>query len=184
MSYLTSVTKQLAYYKSVGEKAMAQTPDEKLFWQFNEESNSIAAIVRHLAGNMLSRFTDFLYSDGEKTWRNRDSEFENPVADREDLMLLWEKGWQCVFDALSQLNERQLENIVYIRNEGHTITEALNRQLTHYPYHIGQIVYIAKMSADKPWQSLSIPRNKSEEFNKKKFGSSGNEVPDYPPLSG
>jgi hypothetical protein len=160
MSYLKSVTAQLNYYKTLAEKAMAQLPDEKLYWQFNEESNSIATIVRHMSGNMISRFTDFLVSDGEKSWRKRDEEFENPVFTREELMTIWEKGWQCVLDTLATLDESHLEDIVYIRNEAHTVTEAVNRQLAHYPYHVGQIVYIARMAANERWNSLTIPRKR------------------------
>lgn len=160
MSYLKSVTSQLNHYKSLAEKAIAQLPDEKLCWQPNEESNSIATIIRHMSGNMLSRFTDFLVSDGEKPWRKRDEEFENPVCTRNELMAIWEKGWQCVFDTLATLDESHLENIVYIRNEAHTVTEALNRQLAHYPYHVGQIVYIAKMLTAGSWQGLTMPKKK------------------------
>ena len=160
MSYLKRVTAQLNYYKTLAEKAMAQLTDEKLYWQFNEESNSIATIVRHMSGNMISRFTDFLVSDGEKSWRKRDEEFENPVFTREELMTIWEKGWQCVLDTLATLDESHLEDIVYIRNEAHTVTEALNRQLAHYPYHVGQIVYIARMGANERWNSLTIPRKR------------------------
>jgi len=160
MSYLKSVTSQLHYYKSLGEKAIAQLPDEKLFWQANEESNSVATIIRHMSGNMISRFTDFLVSDGEKPWRKRDEEFENPVCTRDELMAIWEKGWQCVLNTLATLDESHLEDIVYIRDEAHTVTEALNRQLAHYPYHVGQIVYIAKMTANESWKSLTIPRKR------------------------
>ncbi len=160
MSYLNSVIAQLNYYKTLAEKAMAQLPDEKLYWQFNEESNSIATIMRHMAGNMISRFTDFLVSDGEKSWRKRDEEFENPVFTRNELMAIWEKGWQCVLNTLATLDESTLEKTVYIRGEAHTVTEALNRQLAHYPYHVGQIVYIAKMAVNESWNSLTIPRKK------------------------
>ena len=113
-----------------------------------------------MSGNMISRFTDFLVSDGEKSWRKRDEEFENPVFTREELMTIWEKGWQCVLDTLATLDESHLEDIVYIRNEAHTVTEALNRQLAHYPYHVGQIVYIARMGANERWNSLTIPRKR------------------------
>lgn len=160
MSYLNSVIAQLNYYKTLAEKAMAQLPDEKLYWQFNEESNSIATIMRHMSGNMISRFTDFLVSDGEKSWRKRDEEFENPVFTRNELMAIWEKGWQCVLNTLATLDESTLEKTVYIRGEAHTVTEALNRQLAHYPYHVGQIVYIAKMAVNESWNSLTIPRKK------------------------
>ena len=168
-SYLSSAIKQFEYYKMLGEKAMNQLPDEALFWQYNQESNSIAVIVNHMTGNMLSRFTDFLTTDGEKSWRNRDAEFENNFADRNALLDQWDKGWNCLLSTLKALSEEQLENIVYIRNDGHTVVEAINRQLAHYPYHIGQIVFIAKMAADEKWESLSIPRNKSNDYNSRKF---------------
>lgn len=170
-SYLASVSNQFAYYKMLGEKAMSQVPDEALFWQYNEESNSIAVIVNHICGNMLSRFTDFLTTDGEKSWRNRDAEFENLFTSREAMMEHWNKGWDLLQATLLGLDEEKLENVVYIRNERHTVTEAINRQLAHYPYHIGQIVFIAKMAASKNWESLSIPKNESGEFNRQKFMS-------------
>lgn len=168
-AYLTSAIKQFRYYKQLGEKTFAQLPDEHLFWQYNAESNSIATIVKHLAGNMLSRWTDFLVTDGEKDWRNRDSEFENDVATRAEMLALWDKGWQILLDTLVELKENDLDRIIYIRNEEHTVVEAINRQLAHYPYHIGQIVYIGKQLADS-WQSLSIPRGGSQSFNEEKFG--------------
>jgi hypothetical protein len=144
-SYLNSVVKQFKYYKMLGEKAMEQLREEQLFWQYNEESNSIAVIVNHISGNMLSRFTDFLTTDGEKPWRNRDAEFTNPFQSKDELMAQWNKGWDCLMNALEHLTDVDLERIIYIRNDGHTITEAINRQLAHYPYHIGQMVFIAKM---------------------------------------
>ncbi|MCF0054106.1 DUF1572 domain-containing protein [Dyadobacter sp. LJ53] len=168
-SYLASVVKQFEYYKMLGEKAIAQLPDEALFWQYNEESNSIAVIVNHITGNMLSRFTEFLTTDGEKPWRNRDAEFEGHFANREEVMAHWEKGWYRLLTTLRDLDDDQLEAVVYIRNDGHTVMEAINRQLAHYPYHIGQIVYIAKMAANEKWESLSIPRNKSGDYNMRKF---------------
>lgn len=168
-SYLISVRKQYQYYKELGEKAMNQLNEEQLFWQYNEESNSIAVLVNHIAGNMLSRFTDFLTSDGEKPWRNRDEEFVNRFKNKEELVAYWNKGWECLFQTMDQLANEDLERIVYIRNEGHTIVEALNRQLAHYPYHIGQMVFIAKMLKNGQWQTLSIARNKSVEYNQGKF---------------
>lgn len=168
-SYLISVRKQYQYYKGLGEKAMNQLNEEQLFWQYNEESNSIAVLVNHIAGNMLSRFTDFLTSDGEKPWRNRDEEFVNRFKNKEELVAYWNKGWECLFQTMDQLANEDLERIVYIRNEGHTIVEALNRQLAHYPYHIGQMVFIAKMLKNGQWQTLSIDRNKSVEYNQGKF---------------
>jgi hypothetical protein len=168
-SYLESTAKQLFYYKTLGEKAMDQLTEEQLFWQYNEESNSIAIIVQHIAGNMLSRFTDFLTTDGEKPWRNRDSEFVNRFSTREELYNYWNKGWNCLFDAISSLAHDDLERVVYIRHERHTVVKALNRQLAHYPYHVGQIVFIAKMLKNTSWKTLSVARNKSEQFNEAKL---------------
>ena len=167
--YLESTIKQFEYYKLLGEKSMEQLPEEKLFWQFNSESNSIAIIVKHLWGNMLSRWTDFLTSDGEKEWRNRDAEFENDILSKEELLAKWNEGWQCMLNSLKQLEEDDLQKIIYIRNQGHTVMEAINRQLAHYPYHIGQMVYIAKMVADNNWKSLTIPKGNSQSFNAEKF---------------
>ena len=167
--YLQSTIKQFEYYKMLGEKTFAQVSDEALFWQYNEESNSIATIVKHLWGNMLSRWTDFLTSDGEKEWRKREEEFENDITTRKEMMDKWNEGWQCLFNALNSLTDNDLDEIIYIRNMGHSITEAINRQLAHYPYHIGQIVSIGKMASENNWQSLSIPRGKSKEYNAEKF---------------
>lgn len=167
--YLVSVKKQFEYYQSLGEKTMAQLTDEQLFWQFNDESNSIATIVKHLWGNMLSRWTDFLTSDGEKEWRKREAEFDNDMESREAVLKIWNEGWTCLFDAINSLTVSDLDKIIYIRNQGHTVTEAINRQLAHYPYHIGQIVFIGKMLCDNDWKSLSIPRGGSQAFNAEKF---------------
>lgn len=166
--YLESVIKQFEYYKLLGEKTFAQLPDEALFWQYNPESNSIATIVKHLSGNMLSRWTDFRTTDGEKPWRNREAEFDNDLPTRTALLDAWNAGWQAFLDALKALSEEDLDAIIYIRNQGHTVLEAINRQLAHYPYHIGQIVYIGKMAAQH-WNSLSIPRGQSAAFNADKF---------------
>ena len=167
-NYLESVIKQFEYYKMLGDKTFAQVPDEKLFWQYNEDSNSIATIVKHLWGNMLSRWTDFLTTDGEKEWRNRDDEFENDITTKGELLQKWNDGWKVFLNTLKLLKEEDLEKIIYIRNQGHTVMEAINRQLAHYPYHIGQIVFIGKMCADK-WTSLSIPKGNSKSFNDDKF---------------
>ncbi|UYZ63211.1 DUF1572 domain-containing protein [Hymenobacter weizhouensis] len=167
--YLTSARKQFEYYKLLGDRTFAQLPDEALFWQYNAESNSIATIVKHLWGNMMSRWTDFLTTDGEKEWRQREAEFDNDVQTRAELLARWEQGWSCLFAALDLLNESNWHTIVYIRNQGHSVLEAINRQLAHYPYHIGQIVYIGKMVQDAGWESLSIPRGKSQAFNAEKF---------------
>ena len=157
--------KRFQYYKELGDKTFAQLSDEQLFWQYYEESNSIAVIVQHLAGNMLSRWTNFLTEDGEKDWRNRDSEFVNNFKTKEEVLEYWEKGWKCLFDALNQLDEQNLNYPIYIRGEKHTVLDAVLRQLAHYPYHIGQIVYIAKMIKNDDWKTLSIARNKSGDFN-------------------
>lgn len=168
-SYLESVKKQFLYYKMLGEKAIAQLEPDQLFVTLNEDTNSIATIVKHVSGNMLSRWTDFLTSDGEKEWRNRDSEFENDLKSKEEVLLIWNEGWDCLLNALNSLNPEQLSDIIYIRNEGHTVIEAINRQLAHYPYHIGQIVFYAKQLKKGDWDSLSIPKNKSGNYNAEKF---------------
>lgn len=168
-SYLESVKKQFLYYKMLGEKAMEQLEEEQLFISINEDTNSIATIIKHISGNMLSRWTDFLTSDGEKEWRNRDDEFENTINSKDELLTIWNKGWNCFFDALNSITPEQLSTIIYIRNEGHTVVEAINRQLAHYPYHIGQIVFYAKMLKKGEWTSLSIPKNKSNSYNADKF---------------
>ena len=167
-NYLESAIKQFEYYKLLGEQTFSQVPDEKLFWQYNEESNSVAIIVKHLWGNMLSRWTDLLTTDGEKDWRNRDAEFENDITTREELLSKWNEGWKVLLETLRSLKDEDLSTIIYIRNQGHTVLEAINRQLAHYPYHIGQIVFMGKMVADK-WNSLSIPRGNSKEYNADKF---------------
>ena len=139
--YLVSVKKQMLYYKTVAEKAIDQLEEEQLFVSVNDNSNSIATIMKHMAGNMHSRWTDFLTSDGEKEWRNRDGEFENTINSKEELLTIWNKGWDCFFKAIEKLKPEELTTIIYIRNEGHTVIDAINRQLCHYPYHIGQIVF-------------------------------------------
>ncbi len=167
--YIESVKNQFEYYKQLGEKTFAQLSDEQFFWAYNEESNSIATIVKHLWGNMLSRWTDFFTSDGEKEWRKRDEEFENDIKTKEELIEKWNAGWTCLFNVIDNLTTEDLEKIIYIRNQGHTVTEALNRQLAHYPYHIGQIVFIGKMICNSQWNSLSIPKGNSKNYNKEKF---------------
>ena len=169
--YIDSAIKQFQYYKVLGEKAMAQIPDDKLNWQYNPETNSVAIIVKHLWGNMMSRWVDFLTKDGEKVWRDREAEFVNDITTRTELMEKWEEGWTALFDAMNSvaLNPDSLERIIYIRNLGHTILEATNRQISHYAYHIGQIVHIGKMVQSEQWKSLSIPRGKTSEYNAAKF---------------
>jgi len=148
---------------------MAQLEPQQLIFQFNEDSNSIGTIVKHLSGNMISRWTDFLNSDGEKPDRVRDREFENDLATPELIMEKGDAGWKTLFDTLASLTEQDLSRVIYIRNEGHLVMDAINRQLAHYPYHIGQIIYIAKVLKAIPWTSLSIPRNQSHLYNTGKF---------------
>lgn len=167
--FLESVKKQFLYYKTLGDKAISQLEPEQLFVALNDDTNSIAVIVKHLAGNMLSRWTDFLTTDGEKEWRDRDGEFENTLETKSEVLQLWEQGWTCVFDAMNSLQPSQLSDIIYIRNEGHTVLEAINRQLAHYPYHVGQIVFYAKQLKNSEWDSLSIAKNNSKKYNTDKF---------------
>lgn len=168
-AYLDSVRKQFLYYKTLGEKTFDQLTSEQLFVALNDNTNSIAVIVKHLSGNMLSRWTDFLTTDGEKEWRNRDAEFEIAFSTREALITEWNKGWDCFLPVLDALKPQQLSQIIYIRNEGHTVVEAINRQLAHYSYHIGQIVFYGKLLKTEEWNSLSIPKNKSTDYNATKF---------------
>ncbi|HYG14508.1 MAG TPA: DUF1572 domain-containing protein [Bacteroidia bacterium] len=168
-AYLSDIKKIFLNYKTMGEKTFAQLNDEHITWQYNAESNGIATIVKHMWGNMLSRWTDFLTTDGEKPSRQRDAEFINDITTKAAMLEKWEEGWACLFSTLDSLSPADLERTIHIRGEAHTVTEAINRQLAHYPYHIGQIVYIAKMIKDAEWQTLSIARNKSAEFNAEKF---------------
>lgn len=198
--FLRSANRQFLYYKTLGEKAIEQLDPEQLFISLNENTNSIETIVKHLHGNMLSRWTDFLTTDGEKEWRNRDNEFDestniklvetsHPELDsgsqemlnqvqydiiliqnkKTELLKKWNEGWDCLFKTLNELKPEQLSQIIYIRNEGHTVLEAINRQLAHYPYHVGQIVFYAKLLKKTEWNSLSIPKNKSTDYNADKF---------------
>jgi hypothetical protein len=168
-NYLESIRQQFQYNKTLGERTMAQLDDSQLFWQYNPESNSVGIIVKHLWGNMLSRWTDFLTSDGEKPWREREAEFDVDIKTRTELMEKWAAGWACVFAALDRINEENITSIIYIRNTGHTVTEALNRQLAHYAYHVGQMVYLGRMQRGAAWQSLSIPRGGTTAYNEAKF---------------
>lgn len=170
--FLSSINKQFNYYKSLGEKTFHQISEDKLFWQYNEESNSIASIVKHMHGNMISRWTDFLTSDGEKEWRKRDAEFENDIRNKEELISKWNEGWECLFNAIQPLTGADLNKEIYIRNMGHSVVEAINRQLAHYSYHVGQIVFIGKMIANENWSSLSIPKGGSKAYNQEKFSKS------------
>src|SRR6266567_8324891 len=164
-SYLADSLALLRYYKHLAEGAMAQVSDEQLSAVLDPEMNSMAQIAKHLAGNMRSRWTEFLTTDGEKPDRNRDTEFETPPKTRAELMALWEANWKLVFDALSPLTETDLGRKVPIRGEAHSVMQAINRQMGHYAYHVGQIVYLAKHFAGPNWKTLSVPRRKSAEFN-------------------
>jgi hypothetical protein len=168
-NYLQSATQQFLYYKQLGEKTFAQINDEQLFCKYNDDSNSIANIIMHLSENKRSRWSDFLTTDGEKEWRNRDIEFEDKQLSKMELMKIWEDGWQCLLNSLSSITPENFNTMLYIRKEPHTITEAINRQLAHYPYHIGQIVFIGKMYCENNWQSLSIPKGNSRQYNKEKM---------------
>ncbi len=168
-SFLTSAIKQFEYYKSLGDKTFNQLTFKELQKEFIEDSNSISIIVKHMVGNMLSRWTNFLTEDGEKEWRQRDAEFEDTYKSKEALIADWNKGWNCLFDALNELTETDLERIIYIRNQGHTVMEAINRQLSHYPYHVGQIVFLGKLIKGNQWVSLSIPKGNSKIYNEDKF---------------
>jgi uncharacterized damage-inducible protein DinB len=166
-SYLRDSLTMFRYYKKLADRAMEQVRDEDLFAFLDAESNSIAVIAKHMAGNMRSRWTDFLTSDGEKPTRDRDSEFVDPPRTRTALNEMWEGGWACLFAALEPLTDADLERRVTIRGEAHSVMQAINRQVAHYSYHVGQIVLLARHYAGEGWVSLSVPRNKSVEFNRR-----------------
>ncbi|HEY6290248.1 MAG TPA: DUF1572 domain-containing protein [Terriglobia bacterium] len=166
-SYLEDSLAVFRYYKKLAEGAMAQTTDPQLFQVLDEEMNSIAVVVKHMAGNMRSRWTDFLTSDGEKPDRDRESEFMAPPPTREALMKLWAEGWDRVFAALEPLSDADLGRTITIRGEPHSVMQAINRQIAHYAYHCGQIVLLAKHFLGSRWQSLSVPRGQSAEFNRR-----------------
>jgi hypothetical protein len=166
-SYLRDSLSLFRYYKKLTERAMEQVTDEQLFAVLDGEMNCIAIIVKHLVGNMRSRWTDFLVSDGEKPDRKRDTEFEAPPATRAELMKMWEQGWDYVFNALEPLSDADIERTVPIRGEAHSVMQAINRQIAHYAYHCGQIVFLAKHLQAKQWKALTVPRGKSEDFNQR-----------------
>ncbi|MBV9679442.1 MAG: DUF1572 domain-containing protein [Acidobacteriaceae bacterium] len=165
-SYLEDSLALFRYYKGLAERAMAQVTDEQLVTVLDSEMNSIAIIVKHMVGNMRSRWTDFLTSDGEKPNRDRDIEFIDPPNTREALLAAWEEGWQCVFTALEPLSNQDLSHTVTIRGEAHSVMQAINRQIAHYAYHCGQIVLLAKHFNHHEWKSLSVPRGQSADFNR------------------
>ncbi|HLT33706.1 MAG TPA: DUF1572 family protein [Aquaticitalea sp.] len=166
---ITGILKQFAYYKTLGDKTLSQLSFEDMQYQPNPDSNSASIIVKHVVGNMLSRWTNFLTEDGEKPWRDRDAEFEATYISKDELWIEWEKGWQCLFDAITPLTSADSQRMVYIRNEGHTVQEAMMRQLAHYSYHVGQLVYIGKLIKGRDWQNLSIPKGNSHAYNQLKF---------------
>lgn len=163
--YLNTTIKRLKFYKDLGDRSFINLDTESFHYQANEVSNSIAMIIKHLSGNMLSRWTNFLTEDGEKEWRDRDGEFECKNLNKDEILKMWQDGWDCFFNALENLTEEDLLKTVYIRKEGLGVIDAINRQLSHYPYHIGQIVYIAKLIQDKNWKSLSIAKGESQIYN-------------------
>lgn len=169
-NYLISIQKEFLRYKGYGEKTFVQIKDQDIHWKYQQYDNCIAVIVKHLVGNMLSRFTNFLIEDGEKPWRQREAEFENTYASKKEMIAAWDKGWKCLFDAIAAVNSHNFQQTVKIRNEAHTITEAFNRQLAHYASHVGQIVMLGKMIKGADWASPTIPRGGSEAFNKAMFG--------------
>lgn len=163
--FLQTATKRLKYYKDLGDKTFEQLGDWDFHYQPNEESNSIAIIIQHLAGNMLSRWANFLTEDGEKEWRKRDDEFTIHEYKKQELIELWGKGWACFFTALESLKKKDLKKIIHIRQEPLSVIDAINRQLAHYPYHVGQIIHIAKTIKGKNWKNLSIPKGESQLYN-------------------
>jgi Protein of unknown function (DUF1572) len=167
---LTSAVKQFRYYKQLADKAMTQVDDGSLFNRLHDDDNSVAIIVQHLTGNMQSRWTNIFTEDGEKSWRKRDEEFEQIIQTRTQLTDVWENGWKVLFETLCSLTDSDLIRIIYIRNEALTVSDAIIRQLCHYSYHCGQIVYKCRQMSDGKWKSLSIPKKESDIFNSNKFG--------------
>lgn len=164
--FLQSAISRVKYYKVLADNTFAQLEEKDFYYQPNETSNNLSIIIQHVSGNMLSRWTNFLTEDGEKPWRNRDIEFKDQHYSKEALINIWEKGWNCFFSALEKLEDEDLLKTIYIRNEPLVVIDAINRQLAHYPHHVGQIIYIGKMIKGNDWKSLSIEKGKSDDFNK------------------
>jgi Protein of unknown function (DUF1572) len=162
--YIKVILKRFTSVKRLGDKTLEQLSEEDIFWAHNSESNSAAIIVKHMSGNMVSRWTDFLTSDGEKDFRDREGEFLNDLSSKAEVTMVWEKGWQTLMHALDGIMEQDLLKTVTIRGERHSVLDAIERQLSHYSYHVGQLVYIGKLVKNDTWESLSIPKGKSEEF--------------------
>ncbi|QCW99366.1 DUF1572 domain-containing protein [Aggregatimonas sangjinii] len=169
-NYIKSAFFEFKRYRMLGNKTFDQLSEKDFYWTHSDSDNSIAIIVKHMVGNMRSRWTNFLTEDGEKSWRDRETEFTDPYTTKTEILHAWENGWQCVFDALNAINEDNFDSVILIRNEKHTLIEAINRQLAHYASHVGQIVLLGKMIKGNDWVSLSIPKGESEKFNKEKFG--------------
>lgn len=163
--FLKDCIKRFLYYKELGDKTLEQISEEELHWMPRSESNSIALIIQHMHGNMKSRWTNFLTEDGEKPWRNRDQEFEQPIWTKEAALDIWNQGWNCLLDTLASLQTEDLQKTIYIRTEPLLVYDAILRQLAHYPYHVGQIVYIGRMIRNEQWKNLSIPKGNSQAFN-------------------
>lgn len=170
--FLKDCIKRFLYYKELGDKTLEQISEEELHWMPSSESNSIALIIQHMHGNMKSRWTNFLTEDGEKPWRNRDQEFEQPIWTKEAALDIWNQGWNCLLDTLSGLQTEDLQKTIYIRTEPLLVYDAILRQLAHYPYHVGQIVYIGRMIRNEQWKNLSIPKGNSQAFNEQMKKSS------------
>lgn len=173
---IQGVHKQFEYYRTLADKTFLVLSQDDLNWKCKAESNSIAMLIRHISGNLTSRFTNFFTEDGEKPWRNRDEEFADGLYDRHELITNWEKSWAILFHVMDGIDETNIEAKVSIRGQEHSVAEALYRQLAHYSYHIGQLVFLGKMIQDKAWQSLSIPKNKSNDFNQVKFSNPNSEA--------
>lgn len=167
--YIVNSIKLAQYYRKLGNLTFDQLNEDDIHWAAGDSSNSIATIVKHLRGNMLSRWTNFLTEDGEKTWRQRDAEFEDDIVSKAEMISKWNEGWNCFLGALESLTEEDLDKTIYIRNEGQSVIDAIQRQLAHYPMHVGQIVYAAKILKRDDWKSLSIPKEGSKAYNEKKF---------------
>jgi hypothetical protein len=170
--FLKDCIKRFLYYKELGDKTLEQISEEELHWMPSSESNSIALIIQHMHGNMKSRWTNFLTEDGEKPWRNRDQEFEQPIWTKETALDIWNQGWNCLLDTLAGLQTEDLQKTIYIRTEPLLVYDAILRQLAHYPYHVGQIVYIGRMIRNEQWKNLSIPKGDSQAFNEQMKKSS------------
>jgi hypothetical protein len=170
--FLKDCIKRFLYYKELGDRTLEQISEEELHWMPSSESNSIALIIQHMHGNMKSRWTNFLTEDGEKPWRNRDQEFEQPIWTKEAALDIWNQGWNCLLDTLAGLQTEDLQKTIYIRTEPLLVYDAILRQLAHYPYHVGQIVYIGRMIRNEQWKNLSIPKGNSQAFNEQMKKSS------------